>query len=108
MTDKHRTEYVITNDVSVETTKAAKKGWWLPLEDRAVSTGVAKCQARKGRKQRNHICIAFVVWRQLNELAKQMKTTLYEVKHKPLREYQKELLRNPAYKFDVSLLGDFA
>jgi len=37
-----------------------------------------------------------------------MRTTLYEVKHRPLREYQKELWRNPAYRLDDSLLGDFA
>jgi macrodomain Ter protein organizer (MatP/YcbG family) len=66
---------------------------------------VAKCQARKGRKQRNHICIAFVVWHQLHELAEQMKTTMYEVKHMPLREYQKQLWRNPAYRFELT---DFA
>jgi hypothetical protein len=114
ITAKHRTEYIVTNDVSVETTEAAKKvggfRWKIEQFHREVKqlTGVAKCQARKGRKQRNHICIAFVVWHQLNELAKQMKTTLYEVKHRPLREYQKELWRNPAYAFDASMLGDFA
>lgn len=111
---KHRTEYVVTNDVSVETTEAAKKvggfRWKIEQFHREVKqlTGVAKCQARKGRKQRNHIAIAFVVWHQLNELAKQMKTTLYEVKYRPLREYQKELWRNPAYRLDPKMLGDFA
>jgi hypothetical protein len=37
-----------------------------------------------------------------------MQTTMYEVKHLPLREYQKQLWRNPAYRFDTSLLGEFA
>lgn len=37
VTVKHHLEYIVTNDVSVETKVAAKKGWWLPLEDQAVS-----------------------------------------------------------------------
>lgn len=111
MTAKHRMEYIVTNDVSIETSQAAKKvggfRWKIEQFHREVKqlTGVAKCQARKGRKQRNHICIAFVVWHQLHELAQQMQTTMYEVKHLPLREYQKQLWRNPAYRFEIT---DFA
>lgn len=111
VTAKHRVEYLVTNQVSIETTEAAKQvgsfRWNIEQFHREVKqlTGVAKCQARKGRKQRNHICIAFVVWHQLNELAKQMQTTMYEVKHIPLREYQKQLWRNPAYRFELT---DFA
>lgn len=111
LTAKHRVEYIVTNDVSVEAAEAAKSvggfRWKIEQFHREVKqlTGVAKCQARKGRKQRNHICIAFVVWHQLNELAKQMQTTIYEVKHIPLREYQKQLWRNPAYRFELT---DFA
>jgi len=110
-TAKRRVEYIVTNDVRVETAEAAKKvggfRWQIEQFHREVKqlTGVAKCQARKGRKQRNHICIAFIVWHQLNELAKQMKTTVYEVKHMPLRAYQKQLWRNPAYRFELT---DFA
>ena len=108
ITAKHRVEYIVTNDVSIETTEAAKKvggfRWKIEQFHREAKqlTGVAKSQARKGRKQRNHICIAFIVWHQLNELAKKMNTTLYEVKRIPLREYQKELLKNPAYDFNVA------
>ena len=114
VTAKHRVEYLVTNQVGIETTEDAKQvggfRWKIEQFHREVKqlTGVARCQARKGRKQRNHICIAFVVWHQLNELAQQMKTTMYEVKHIPLREYQKQLWRSPAYKFDASLLGEFA
>lgn len=111
MTTKHRTEYIVTNDVRVETTEDAKQvggfRWKIEQFHREVKqlTGVARCQARKGRKQRNHICVAFVVWHQLHELAQQMKITMYEVKHIPLREYQKQLWRNPAYRFEIT---DFA
>lgn len=111
LTAKHRVEYLVTNQVSIETTEAAKQvggfRWKIEQFHREAKqlTGVSKCQARKGRKQRNHICIAFVVWHQLNELAKQMQTSLYEVKHIPLREYQKQLWRNPAYRFEIT---DFA
>lgn len=107
LTAKHRMEYIVTNDVSVETTEAAKKvggfRWKIEQFHREVKqlTGVAKSQARKGRKQRNHICIAFIVWHQLHELAQNMKLTMYEVKAKPLLEYQKELWKNPAYEFGV-------
>lgn len=111
ITSKHRVEYLVTNQVSIEATEDAKKvgafRWKIEQFHREVKqlTGVAKCQARKGRKQRNHICIAFVVWHQLNELAQAMKTTMYEVKNRPLQEYQKQLWRNPAYKFELT---DFA
>ncbi len=114
ITAKHRVEYIVTNDVSVKTTKAAKQvggfRWKIEQFHREVKqlTGVAKCQARKGRKQRNHICIAFIVWHQLNELAQTMQTTIYEVKALPLRAYQKELWRNPAYRLDAKMLGGFA
>lgn len=114
VTAKHRMEYLVTNQVGIETTDAAKQvggfRWKIEQFHREIKqlTGVAKCQARKGRKQRNHICIAFVVWHQLHELAEKMKTTMYEVKHRPLREYQKQLWRNPAYRFDVTMLGGFA
>ena len=53
----------------------------------------------------DNICIAFVVWHQLHELAQRMKITMYEVKHRLLREYQKQLWRDPAYRFDAGLLG---
>lgn len=111
VTTKHRVEYLVTNQISIETAEDAKKvgafRWKIEQFHREVKqlTGVAKCQARKGRKQRNHICIAFVVWHQLNELAKQLQTTMYEVKHMPLREYQKQLWKNPAYRFELT---DFA
>ena len=111
VTAKHRVEYLVTNQISIETAKVAKKvgsfRWKIEQFHREVKqlTGAAKCQARKGRKQRNHICIAFVVWHQLNELAKQMQITMYEVKHIPLREYQKQLWKNPAYRFSLT---DFA
>lgn len=111
ITAKHRVEYIVTNDVRIETTKAAKKvggfRWKIEQFHREAKqlTGVAKCQARKSRKQRNHICIAFIVWHQLNELAKQMETTLYEVKKIPLREYQKQLWRNPAYRLDMGVIA---
>jgi hypothetical protein len=111
ITAKHRTEYIVTNDVSIETTEAAKKvggfRWKIEQFHREVKqlTGVAKSQARNGRKQRNHICIAFIVWHQLHELAQNMKITMYEVKARPLRNYQKELWENPAYTFCVT---DFA
>ena len=111
VTAKHRVEYLVTNQVSTKTTEDAKQvgsfRWKIEQFHREVKqlTGVSKCQARKGRKQRNHIAIAFVVWHQLNKLAEQMKTTMYEVKHIPLREYQKQLWRNPAYRFKLT---DFA
>jgi hypothetical protein len=114
VTAKHRMEYLVTNQVGIETTEDAKQvggfRWNIEQFHREVKqlTGVAKCQARKGRKQRNHICIAFIVWHQLNELAKQMKISLYEVKHIPLREYQKQLWRNPAYRLDPEMQGGFA
>lgn len=113
VTAKHRVEYLVTNQVGIETTEDAKGvgsfRWKIEQFHREVKqlTGVAKCQARKGRKQRNHICIAFVVWHQLHELATQMQTTMYEVKRIPLREYQKQLWKNPAYRLD-GRLEDFA
>ncbi len=53
MTAKHRTEYIVTNDVRVETTEAAKQvggfRWKIEQFHREVKqlTGVAKCQANQ-------------------------------------------------------------
>jgi hypothetical protein len=40
-------------------------------------TGIAKCQCRKNRSQRNHICAAVLVWVRLNEMAHQTQMTVY-------------------------------
>lgn len=54
VTAKHRVEYLVTNQVSIETTEAAKQvggfRWKIEQFHREVKqlTGVAKCQARKG------------------------------------------------------------
>jgi hypothetical protein len=44
------------------------------------TTGIEKCQCRKGRIQRNHIACAFLVWSGLSRWAHQAKTTVYKIK----------------------------
>ncbi|MEQ9441720.1 MAG: hypothetical protein RIG62_21955 [Cyclobacteriaceae bacterium] len=50
-------------------------------------TGSERCQCRKARAQRNHLACCYHAWVSLKVRAKQIGTTLYDVKHKQLSDY---------------------
>ena len=57
--------------------------------------GIAKCQCRKARSQRNHLACCYLAWLALKMHAKQVTTTLYEAKANLLRDFLIAELRQP-------------
>ena len=50
-------------------------------------TGAEKCQCRKSRSQRNHLACCYHAWVSLKVQAKQIGTTIYQIKHEQLSDY---------------------
>jgi hypothetical protein len=79
-----RTEYVITNDNTQDSTDDTQKvcgvRWKIEQFHREVkqTTGIESCRYRKGRIQRNHIACALLVWTRLKQLAHLGCTTIYQ------------------------------
>ena len=100
-----RTDWLITNDLTQESAVAAQQessNRWkieqLHREEKQL-TGIAKCQCRLNRSQRNHIAAASLVWLRLKELAYQLQTTVYQLKQGLLADYLRKQLTQPALKF---------
>ncbi len=112
-----RTEYVVTNagrinvrqaDKAVAATQptaaraqeACAVRWKIEQAHRELkqTTGIDKCQCRKGRIQRNHIACAVLVWVRLSALANQAQTTVYQLKQSLLDDYMVQQLRNPSIR----------
>ncbi len=72
-----RTDYVVTNDRSQDSTEAVQEAcsfrWKIEAFHRETQpvTGLEKCQCRSERIQRNHIGCAILVWVRLKQLAYQ-------------------------------------
>lgn len=100
----HRTEWVVTNDLSPSSTQDAQKvsalRWKIEEFHREAKqlTGLEDCQCRKARIQRNHIACSLLVWSRLKTLAYQTAHTVYQLKHGLLHDYLIHQLRNPAIK----------
>ena len=100
----HRTDYVVTNDRTQDSTAATQKACgfrWkieqLHREGKQV-TGLEHCECRKARIQRNHIACAFLVWVRLKALAVETGRTVYQLKHGLLDDYLIQQLKHPALK----------
>jgi hypothetical protein len=98
----HRTEWVVTNDLSQSSTQGAQQvsalRWKIEEFHREAKqlTGLEDCQCRKARIQRNHIACALLVWSRLKTLAYQTRQTVYQLKHGLLHDYLVAQLKNPA------------
>ena len=103
-----RTDYVVTNDLSQDSTSAVKDicGWRWPIEQfhREVKqiTGIEHCQCRKARIVRNHIGCAMLVWVRLNKIATDTQSTIYRLKHGLLSDYLCQHLAAPALKMTLA------
>lgn len=99
-----RTEYVVTNDSTQDSTQGARKvcavRWKIEEYHREIKqlTGIQSCQCRKRRIQRNHIACALLVWTRLKHLAYQSARTIYEVKSSLLHDYMVQQLKAPTIK----------
>lgn len=100
----HRTEWVVTNDLSQSSTQGAQQvsavRWKIEEFHREAKqlTGLEDCQCRKARIQRNHIACALLVWSRLKSLAYQLGRTVYQIKHGLLHDYLVAQLKNPSIK----------
>ena len=96
-----RTEWIVTNDLSRDSTHEAQKArllrWKIEEFHREAKqlTGMERCQCRAGRIQRNHIACALLVWSRLKELAYQSGRTIYRIKHGLLHDYLVQQLKKP-------------
>lgn len=97
----HRTEFVVTNDLTQNSTAAAQQEsgvrWQIEAFHRELKqlTGVESCQCRKARIQRNHIACAVLVWTRLKAIAYQSGRTVYQIKHGLLSNYLISQLKQP-------------
>jgi hypothetical protein len=104
----HRTEWVVTNDLSQSSTQGAQQAsalrWKIEEFHREAKqlTGLEDCQCRKGRIQRNHIACALLVWTRLKTLAYQVHQTVYQIKGRLLHDYLVAQLKNPTVKMVIA------
>ena len=104
MVSTNHTDYVVTNDVTQhsadETQKVCAIRWKIEQLHREVkqTTGLERCQCRKGRIQRNHIACALLVWCRFKELAYKTGRTVYQIKFGQLKDYLIQQLKSPSVK----------
>lgn len=98
----HRTEWIVTNDLSGDSLRAAQKArrlrWKVEELHRESKqlTGIERCQCRSGRIQRNHIACSLLVWTRLKQLAYRSGKTVYRIKRGLLHDYLVQQLKNPS------------
>ncbi|MGL4611168.1 MAG: IS701 family transposase [Trueperaceae bacterium] len=96
------TEFIVTNDESLLDAQAVQQvqgvRWKVEQFHREVKqvTGIEACQCRNARSQRNHIGCALLVWLCLKRYAKQMFTTVYQLKQGLLDDYLRQQLQTPS------------
>jgi hypothetical protein len=101
----NRTEYVVTNDLSQNSSSATQDEcgirWKIEQFHREIKqiTGIESCECRKSRIQRNPISCAMLVWIKLKEVAYQTKRTVYDLKNSLLDDYLIQQLKHPTIKF---------
>ena len=101
-----RTDYVITNDLTQETTQGAQQEsgvrWKIEHRDVKQTTGIERCPCRRERLQRNHIGCAILVWVRLKSFAEELGTRVYALKRDLLSDSMVEQLRNPSIKMALA------
>jgi len=95
-------EWVVTNQLADDFTRlraiqATQVRWQVEEFHRSFKqlTGSEKCQCRKERSQRNHLACCYSAWVAIKVKAREMKTTMYQVRNNLFVEYLKLQLRNP-------------
>lgn len=98
----HRTDYVVTNDLSQDSTGDTRDQsairWKIEQFHREVKqvTGLESCQCRSQRAQRNHIACAMLVWVRLNHIAQETSRSIYQLKQGLLDDYMRIQLCRPS------------
>lgn len=100
-----RTEFIVTNDCFqsdlTQVRQQSAQRWKIEQVHREEKqlTGITKCECRKNRSQRNHICAAILVWLRLTKIAHQTRKTVYQLKKNLLDEYLTAQMVNPTIAF---------
>lgn len=103
-----RTEYVVTNDMTFDSTQAVRKvsgfRWKVEQFHRETKqlTGLEGCQCRKARIVRNHVACAVLVWIRLKQLAEKTSRSIYRLKRGLLSDYLRRQLKSPAIQMNFA------
>jgi hypothetical protein len=102
--DTNRTDWVVTNDLSQNSTgdrhEICAVRWKIEQYHREIKQvlGIEKYQCRLARPQKNHIACAILAWLHLCQMARALKTNIYNLKKGMLREFIKTELRSPTLR----------
>lgn len=98
-------EWVITNNVDHTLDRKSafsmnQVRWQIEVFHRGFKqvTGSEKCQCRKAISQRNHLACCYHAWVSITVMAKQLKTTIYQVRKKLFHGYLSHELLFPTIK----------
>ena len=104
-----RTDYIATNDLSQDDTKATRENcrlrWKIEQLHRELkqTTGIGKCQCRNHRvSQRNHIACCLWVWVSLRCAAEAVGQTIYQLKEGLLDDYIRHQLQKPTISINIA------
>jgi Transposase DDE domain len=104
---ERRIDNLCTNDIdnSTDVTAAqeeSSKRWKVEQFHREIkqTLGIAKCQCRKNRSQRNHIICSMLSWVYLTKQAVKRSTTIYQIKKKQLNDYMLNVMKHPCWEYE--------
>ena len=101
----HRTDWVVTNDLSQNSTDDTQKvcavRWKIEQYHREVkqTLGIERCQCRSLRAQKNHIGCVILAWHQVTAWVRKQKTNIYAFKSGLLSDYMRGQLKTPILAF---------
>jgi hypothetical protein len=102
---KGEAEIIVTNDTAQSCLEEAERmlslRWKVEEFHREIKnvTGIEKCQARKSRIQRNHICCCLMAWQFLKAEARKDNLTVYRLHESQADDFIRSQLLNPKLKF---------
>lgn len=96
---------LVGNDNSKNVFKAqeeSSKRWKVKEFHRQIKQvlGIAKCQCRKNRSQRNHILCCMLAWIYLTKQAVKDGLTIYQIKKRQLDNYMSEIMKHPYWVYE--------
>ena len=106
-----RIDNVVTNNLNLvsddDSTAVFKvqeenaKRWKVEIFHRELkqTLGIAKCQCRKNRSQRNHILCCMLSWVYLTKQAVEKSTTIYQIKKRQLDNYMHNIMKHPYWQY---------
>jgi Transposase DDE domain len=103
---ERRIDNLCTNDIDKSTDVTAtqeesSKRWKVEQFHREIkqTLGIAKCQCRKNRSQRNHILCSMLSWIYLTKQAIKASTTIYQIKKNQLKDYMLNVMKHPYWEY---------